>query len=229
MVALCDEVAWPRRRAASASAARAAKATKTKVQGDRASTRTGAEHPGRQARRRFMIGKYEIIAQPIAGSAHMLRYTVFVSGRRVGATDQHAHSGSHCRYLNGRRRRRCSLSRRLPPRGGRKAPRRRSPSATCTTACLATTFPRGSRSPVLAQAKTADQQSPGNRAFFLWTRDSTAGTGTTAGRALERGQRALSRAHAGNQAAEAEAARAELELLRRQVARLKVEFTSGKR
>jgi hypothetical protein len=36
-------------------------------------------------------------------------------------------------------------------------------------------------------------------------------------------------AHAGNQADEAEAARAELELLRRQVARLKVEFTSGKR
>ena len=36
-------------------------------------------------------------------------------------------------------------------------------------------------------------------------------------------------AHAGNQAAEADAARAELELLRRQVARLKVEFTSGKR
>jgi len=36
-------------------------------------------------------------------------------------------------------------------------------------------------------------------------------------------------AHAGNQVAEADAARAELELLRRQVARLKVEFTSGKR
>jgi len=36
-------------------------------------------------------------------------------------------------------------------------------------------------------------------------------------------------AHAGNQAVEADAARAELELLRRQVARLKVEFTSGKR
>ncbi|HTP62747.1 MAG TPA: hypothetical protein VMJ14_11755 [Burkholderiales bacterium] len=36
-------------------------------------------------------------------------------------------------------------------------------------------------------------------------------------------------AHTGNQTAEAEAARAELEVLRRQVARLKVEFTSGKR
>ena len=36
-------------------------------------------------------------------------------------------------------------------------------------------------------------------------------------------------AHAENQTAEAAAARAELEVLRRQVARLKVEFTSGKR
>ena len=32
-----------------------------------------------------MIGKYEIIAQPIAGSAHMLRYTVFVSGKAKAA------------------------------------------------------------------------------------------------------------------------------------------------
>ena len=36
-------------------------------------------------------------------------------------------------------------------------------------------------------------------------------------------------AHAGNQPADTEAARAELEVLRRQVARLKVEFSSGKR
>ena len=36
-------------------------------------------------------------------------------------------------------------------------------------------------------------------------------------------------AHADNQAAEADAARAELEILRRQVARLKVEFSTGKR
>ncbi|MCC6210446.1 MAG: hypothetical protein IT513_05325 [Burkholderiales bacterium] len=56
------------------------------------------EHPGRQARRRFMIGKYEIIAQPIAGSAHMLRYTVFVGGRRVGATASMP-TESDCRYL----------------------------------------------------------------------------------------------------------------------------------
>jgi hypothetical protein len=56
------------------------------------------EHPGRQARKRFMIGKYEIIAQPIAGSAHMLRYTVFVSGRRIGATASMP-TESDCRYL----------------------------------------------------------------------------------------------------------------------------------
>ncbi len=36
-------------------------------------------------------------------------------------------------------------------------------------------------------------------------------------------------AHAGNLPAEADAARAELELLRRQVARLKAEFSTGKR
>ncbi len=36
-------------------------------------------------------------------------------------------------------------------------------------------------------------------------------------------------AHVENQAAEADAARAELEILRRQVARLKVEFSTGKR
>ena len=59
---------------------------------------TVREHPGRQARKRFMIGKYEIIAQPIAGSAHMLRYTVFVGGRRVGATASMP-TESDCRYL----------------------------------------------------------------------------------------------------------------------------------
>ena len=34
---------------------------------------------------RFKIGKYDIIAQPAAGSAHMLRYTVLLQGRRLGA------------------------------------------------------------------------------------------------------------------------------------------------
>jgi len=47
---------------------------------------------------RFMIGKYEIIARPIPGSAHMLRYTVFVSGRRIGATAS-VPTESDCRYL----------------------------------------------------------------------------------------------------------------------------------
>jgi hypothetical protein len=56
------------------------------------------DHPGRQERKRFMIGKYEIIAQPIPGSAHMLRYTVFASGRRIGATASMP-TESDCRYL----------------------------------------------------------------------------------------------------------------------------------
>ena len=45
-----------------------------------------------------MLGKYEIIAQPIPGSAHMLRYTVFVAGRRIGATASMP-TESDCRYL----------------------------------------------------------------------------------------------------------------------------------
>ena len=32
--------------------------------------------------RRFSIGKYHIVATPITYSAHMLRYTVYVEGRR---------------------------------------------------------------------------------------------------------------------------------------------------
>ena len=47
---------------------------------------------------RFTIGKYEIIARPIPGSAHMLRYTVFVGGRRIGATASMP-TESDCRYL----------------------------------------------------------------------------------------------------------------------------------
>jgi hypothetical protein len=44
-------------------------------------------------RKRFMVGKYEIIAQPIPNSAHMLRYTVFVDGNRIGAFPRHAPAG----------------------------------------------------------------------------------------------------------------------------------------
>jgi hypothetical protein len=36
--------------------------------------------------RRFTVGKYSIIAKPIPHSAHMLRYSVFVDGKHIGAT-----------------------------------------------------------------------------------------------------------------------------------------------
>lgn len=35
--------------------------------------------------RRFKLGKYDIVAQPAAGSMHMLRYTVLLDGKRLGA------------------------------------------------------------------------------------------------------------------------------------------------
>lgn len=56
------------------------------------------EHPGRQARSRFTVGKYEVIAQPISGSAHMLRYTVFLKGVRIGAMAS-VPTESDCRFL----------------------------------------------------------------------------------------------------------------------------------
>ncbi len=49
-------------------------------------------------RGRFMIGKYEVIAEPIPHSMHMLRYTVFVGKTRVGATVSMP-SESDCRFL----------------------------------------------------------------------------------------------------------------------------------
>ena len=39
----------------------------------------------RVERKRFMVGKYDVLAQPIPHSMHMLRYTVFVDGKRIGA------------------------------------------------------------------------------------------------------------------------------------------------
>ena len=48
--------------------------------------------------RRFHVGKYEIIATPISQSAHMLRYNVFVNGKRIGATVS-LPSESDCRFL----------------------------------------------------------------------------------------------------------------------------------
>lgn len=49
-------------------------------------------------RKRFMVGKYEIIAQPIPNSSHMLRYTVFVGGHRIGALLSMP-TESDCRFL----------------------------------------------------------------------------------------------------------------------------------
>ena len=49
-------------------------------------------------RKRFMVGKYEIIAQPIPNSAHMLRYNVFVDGNRIGALLSMP-TESDCRFL----------------------------------------------------------------------------------------------------------------------------------
>jgi len=48
--------------------------------------------------RRFMVGKYEVIAQPIPHSRHMLRYTVFVRGTRIGALAS-VPTESDCRFL----------------------------------------------------------------------------------------------------------------------------------
>lgn len=36
-------------------------------------------------RMQFKVGKYDVIAQPMHGSAHMLRYTVRLHGKRLGA------------------------------------------------------------------------------------------------------------------------------------------------
>lgn len=48
--------------------------------------------------RRFSVGKYDVIATPIAHSAHMLRYTVFIGGRRIGAMASEPNE-SDCRFL----------------------------------------------------------------------------------------------------------------------------------
>lgn len=47
---------------------------------------------------RFTLGRYEILAMPIAHSAHMLRYTVFVGGRCLGAVASMP-SEADCRLL----------------------------------------------------------------------------------------------------------------------------------
>jgi hypothetical protein len=48
--------------------------------------------------RRFRVGKYDIVAQPAAGSLHMLRYTVMLDGRCLGA-QLSVPSESDCRFM----------------------------------------------------------------------------------------------------------------------------------
>lgn len=54
--------------------------------------------PGRLETKRFNIGKYLIVAQPIPHSAHMLRYTVYLGKQRLGALASMP-SEADCRYL----------------------------------------------------------------------------------------------------------------------------------
>lgn len=49
-------------------------------------------------RKRFMVGKYEIVGQPIPHSAHMLRYTIFLNGKWIGAMAS-VPSESDCQFL----------------------------------------------------------------------------------------------------------------------------------
>jgi len=47
---------------------------------------------------RFMVGKYEVIAEPILYSRQMLRYTIYVGKTRIGAMVS-VPSESDCRFL----------------------------------------------------------------------------------------------------------------------------------
>ena len=49
-------------------------------------------------RSQYKLGKYDILAQPAPGSAHMLRYTVLLNGKRLGALLS-VPSESDCRFL----------------------------------------------------------------------------------------------------------------------------------
>ncbi|MDA0276130.1 MAG: hypothetical protein O3A06_03570 [Proteobacteria bacterium] len=49
-------------------------------------------------RTRFAVGKYEVIAKPIPYSAHMLLYSVFLKGTRIGAMASFP-TESDCRFL----------------------------------------------------------------------------------------------------------------------------------
>jgi len=54
--------------------------------------------PSPQQRRQFKIGKYDILAQPALGSMHMLRYTVMLNGKRIGAL-MSVPNESDCRFM----------------------------------------------------------------------------------------------------------------------------------
>jgi hypothetical protein len=49
-------------------------------------------------RKQYKLGKYDIVAQPAPGSMHMLRYTVLLNGRRLGALLS-SPTESDCRFL----------------------------------------------------------------------------------------------------------------------------------
>ena len=49
-------------------------------------------------RKQYKLGKYDIVAQPAAGSMHMLRYTVLFNGKRLGALLS-VPTESDCRFL----------------------------------------------------------------------------------------------------------------------------------
>ncbi len=49
-------------------------------------------------RKRFKVGKYDILAQPAPGSMHMLRYTVMLEGRKIGSLLS-VPSESDCRFM----------------------------------------------------------------------------------------------------------------------------------
>jgi len=54
--------------------------------------------PSRASHARFKVGKYDVIAQPMLGSAQMLRYTVLLNGKRIGALASRP-TESDCRFL----------------------------------------------------------------------------------------------------------------------------------
>jgi hypothetical protein len=49
-------------------------------------------------RSQYKLGKYDIVAQPVPGARHMLRYTVMLEGRRLGAL-MSVPNESDCRFM----------------------------------------------------------------------------------------------------------------------------------